>query len=708
MRAFVLAKIGLLPFVLFWSLAPAAPGPAIFASLAIAALLNFWRWRRGDAKQIEIAGLILFVLLGAGWLAAPDFVAACALPASFFAVALAAFVSLGRNKPWTADYSATAYPGQEESPIFIGVNKALSSLWMAIFLGLGALSWFGASHVYAASMVLAGALLTIFGPNWLIRGVLARKLAARKPYDWPAPNFEAKSGIFTGGADEYDIAVIGAGIGGLAAAALLAAKGLKVKVFEQHVLPGGFCHSWLRKAWHGGAPRLFRFDAGPHDFSGAYPGGTLDRLLARLGCADKVEWLRLDYRFIRANGEVFDPPRDWRAHAEALASFYPADAEGLVQVFETMKALFDAIGRPNEGFAGPPATVAAMLDFAKKHPLFVQWAERPFIDLVTRHVGDEAARAALLAMVGYISGDVSAPSCAEMAPIFGYYFEGGFYPRGGTSRFAGALAQAVVEKGGEIAYKTPVRKILIENGRATGLVLEKGETVRARAIVANSDPRKTFLELVGAEHLPLGFREKIAAAPPDVSGFAVHLGVKGEWEGKPLTFVAGDAPILIARPGLVDRSDAPSGYSAIDILTLLPHGKAQDWFPAIAAADWRDWRRSDDYRRRKEALADALIAQAEKSLPGLRERIVLRCEASPVTYARYSLSSSGAIYGVAPQGRVRGSKSPIPGLFVAGAMNIGPGVEAAALSGVWAAEAVAPGRSPREAGAAPRECPAFG
>ncbi len=269
----------------------------------------------------------------------------------------------------------------------------------------------------------------------------------------------------------------------------------------------------------------------------------------------------------------------------------------------------------------------------------------------------------------------------------------------GTSRFSEALAEAVIGNGGEIAYKTPVRKILVENGRAAGLLLENGETIRARAVIANSDPRKTFLDLVDAQHLPAGFREKIAAAPPAVSGFAVHLGVAGEWDGQPLTFVAGDPDILIARPGLVDPSDAPDGYEAIDILTLLPHDKAKDWLPPAGGPDWREWRRSEDYSRRKEALAESLIAQAEKALPGLREKIVFRCEASPVTYARYDHASAGAIYGIAPQGRMRGSKSPVPGLFVAGAINLGPGVEAAALSGIWAAEAVAPGAAPARSGA---------
>jgi hypothetical protein len=102
-------------------------------------------------------------------------------------------------------------------------------------------------------------------------------------------------------------------------------------------------------------------------------------------------------------------------------------------------------------------------------------------------------------------------------------------------------------------------------------------------------------------------------------------------------------------------------------------------------------RRSTAYQEHKAAFGDELIALAEQALPGLSGRIVLRCDASPVTFRRYAWSTHGAIYGTnLPAGKI-GTKSPLPGLLFAGAITHGAGVEAVMISGARAAEALVPG-----------------
>jgi phytoene dehydrogenase-like protein len=86
-----------------------------------------------------------------------------------------------------------------------------------------------------------------------------------------------------------------------------------------------------------------------------------------------------------------------------------------------------------------------------------------------------------------------------------------------------------------------------------------------------------------------------------------------------------------------------------------------------------------------------MIAAAEKVIPGLSGHIVYRDEASPVTFTRYDWSSAGSIYGMRQTARLRGARSPIPGLVVAGSATHGPGVEPALISGAFAADALLPG-----------------
>src|SRR3990167_4867049 len=170
----------------------------------------------------------------------------------------------------------------------------------------------------------------------------------------------------------------------------------------------------------------------------------------------------------------------------------------------------------------------------------------------------------LSVLSGYLSDDPGALTVFAMAPIFGYYFDGGYYPVGGSQTLADALAGVIRSHGGEIRLRTAVQRIVVDKGRAVGVVSGDGRLDRAAAIVSNADARRTFLDLVGRGQLPRDFTRRVEGLGPAASAFVVFLGVDYVPDVEPITMLAaGGRRLGIAIPSKVDPSLAPPGHSSV-------------------------------------------------------------------------------------------------------------------------------------------------
>lgn len=685
--------VGFIPWIGFWVLG-GLEHPALAEAWGLVAALGLVvrDLRRGQVTAMGVTGAGFFALHAA--LSAVLGAAALAPWSALLSngtLGAMAWGTLAAGTPFTAQYARLDWPREYwEAPLFVRINAFLTGTWALIFTvnaGFGLVSlarpeaqlWL--VKILPQVAIALGVAASVLGPRWYPRRWAAREIAAREPYPWPPPVFSARGREVGDG--EQDVIIVGAGIGGLTAGALLANRGLRVLVLEQHYLAGGFCTSWPRIVRVGAERFRYVFDAGVHDVSGLGPRGPVRHLLRELRLEDRLDWQRMRHEYILP-GMRLQVPDGARAFVAALVQRFPGEGQAIEAFFAVMEAVYRELyadAHQTGGVPIPPATVDALLAYPAAHPHAFRWMGVPFGRMLDEYFRDPQLRRFLSILTGYLSDNPSVLTVGAMAPIFGYYFDGGYYPVGGSQALADALVASITEHGGRVRLRTAATRILVEGGRAAGVTLSRGETLRAPAIVSNVDIRRTFLDLVGREHLPAGFAQQIDAVEPSTSAFSVFLGVDYVPDVAPLTMYSteSEGSMAIAIPSRVDPSLAPAGHASITLIALVPAAEALTWD-----------RKAPGYGDRKRARGDQLVRMAERALPGLSAHIVYRQDGTPATFARYAWTTGGSIYGPAV-GQWAPAKSPVEGLVLAGAgVFPGAGVEAVVISGTLAADALRP------------------
>lgn len=490
------------------------------------------------------------------------------------------------------------------------------------------------------------------------------------------------------------VGVVGGGLGGLAAAITLAARGVPVTLFERGPSLGGK------------AARLevdgFSFDVGPTIVT--LPS-ALRRILAEAGerLEDHLDLVPIDpqWRAFYDGGRTLDLVADPSSMARNLEAFAGADdARGFRAFLERARRMHDlsrayAFWRPVAGLGellrAPPRGWAALpgdLAAASLH--------RSAAGLIRAHVADPRVAQLLDHFCQYVGSAPDASPAVLCGIAHMQSSEGVHYPRGGVAAIARALARVATGLGVEARVETPVRRLLLDAaGRVAGVETEVGEAVALRAVVSNADAGLTHERLLDGRAARAFARRERAC-----SGVVLYLGLSRRYpqlahhnfvfsadphaeleqvfrRGVP----AADPTCYVCAPSGTEPGVAPPGGEALYVLVHVPYlREGQDWARLLPG-----------YRR---AILDALARRA--GLTDLEERIVVERVMTPEDIERRFAAPRGAIYGFASHGRLGGAFKPsnrsahVPGLYLGGgSAHPGPGVPMALMSGWIAADCAA-------------------
>jgi len=534
------------------------------------------------------------------------------------------------------------------------------------------------------------------------------------------PTYPGTGNGLGGDEGEYDVIVIGSGMGGLACGALSAKYGDRVLVLESHIKCGGSAHTFSRM--HNG--EKYSFEVGPSIFEG------LDR--------PSLNPLRIVFDMLGEEMPVktytglgyWTPTGYWRFPIGSKSAFeellleQAEDGPKAVSEWNALRDRLKTLGgsttavsllnlRQDMGFL---ATTAGSLPFVATHPDV--FADLPLTFDSLHKTVDQIVTVPFLrnfidTMCIFCGFPAKGAMTAHMLYILERFFEESAcyaVPIGGTCELGNTLQRGLEKFGGKLQLNAHVDEILVENNRAVGVRLKNGNVVKARkAVVSNATPFDTVKMLGTEQELPKGvdkWRTELGKLPRH--GAIMHLFIAIDAEGLDLSHIDDPAHLVIQDwdRSMQDSQNLCSFFipSILD-KSLCPDGKHVIHVYSSGGEPYEPWEKltpgSEEYEAYKEDRAKILWEAVERCIPDVRDRVEFSIIGSPLAHEAFLRRDRGT-YGMAwaagssaPHAGLLGGvlpfpfpnlKTPVDGLLRCGDSCFpGIGTPSAAASGIIAA-----------------------
>ncbi len=481
---------------------------------------------------------------------------------------------------------------------------------------------------------------------------------------------------------DADVAIIGAGVGGLSCGALLAKRGKKVLAVEKIHHIGGTSHIFTRKR-----NGKYFYPMGPLSFS--HPD-KVNSMLSEMGVNAEIKFKRSHFQLITPDIDIIYS-QSLNTFQEDLKTRFPEDKEGIYKVFKILKNIINAIERVEEWHPEYTSSSSFSSDntsipekYRDQYKIIKKYSEISSKKILDKYLSNNTLKK-LLGSQGTYQPIMNMVHLAFMWNVMSE--KGIWYPLIGIYGINELLKDIIVQNKGEILLNTPVKEILIKNGEAIGIEAENGRRFKANWIVSNADYKTTFLNLIRAENVPNDHLQVIQESTYTGSEFCVYLAAdrnkvdpsklraphvfyrqntdrSSDGERKSKNFDKKEIEICVWSEKEPDS--APEGFLSLILRVNMDFDLFKPWRTGMK-------QRKEGYYEYKERLAIQLIKVVDNIIPGFLNAYTIIDIATPLTYLDWGKRFRGSVAGWSRDlEKVKGFKSkilvetPIDRLFVVG------------------------------------------